>query len=109
AALEVATLEAVAPLVGAALTDRDVALLAQKGENFGGGAPCGGMAQMKSARGRRDHLLELVCQPAEVIGQLRVPDDIEFVGVDSGIRHAVTGADYGTVRAAAVVRDRMIN
>src|SRR6185503_8364706 len=30
AALEVATLEAVAPLVGAALNDRDVALLAQK-------------------------------------------------------------------------------
>ena len=63
---------------------------------------------MTSALGRRDHLLELVCQPAEVMGQLRVPDDIEFVGIDSGIRHAVTGADYGTVRAAAFMGYRMI-
>ena len=66
------------------------------------------MDQMTSALGRRDHLLELVCQPAEVVGQLRVPDDIEFVGVDSGIRHAVSGADYGTVRAAAFMGYRMI-
>jgi L-arabinokinase len=108
AALEVATLEAVAPLVGATLQDRDVALLAQKVENFVVGAPCGVMDQMTSALGRRDHLLELVCQPAEVVGQLRVPDDVEFVGVDSGIRHAVSGADYGTVRAAAFMGYRMI-
>jgi galactokinase len=108
AALEVATLEAVAPLVGATLDDRDIALHAQKVENFVVGAPCGVMDQMTSARGRRDHLLELVCQPAEVVGQLRVPDDIEFVGIDSGIRHAVSGADYGTVRAAAFMGYRMI-
>jgi galactokinase len=108
AALEVATLEAVAPLVGATLKDGEIALLAQKVENFVVGAPCGVMDQMTSALGRRDHLLELVCQPAEVLGQLRVPDDIEFVGVDSGIRHAVSGADYGTVRAAAFMGYRMI-
>jgi len=108
AALEVATLEAVAPLVGATLNDRDVALYAQKVENFVVGAPCGVMDQMTSALGCRDHLLELLCQPAEVVGQLRVPDDIEFVGVDSGIRHAVSGADYGTVRAAAFMGYRMI-
>lgn len=108
AALEVATLEAVAPLVGATLDDRAIALLAQKVENFVVGAPCGVMDQMTSALGRRDHLLELVCQPAEVMGQLKVPEDIEFVGVDSGIRHAVSGADYGTVRAAAFMGYRMI-
>ena len=43
AALEVATLEAVAPLVGAALQDRELALMAQKVENFVVGAPCGVM------------------------------------------------------------------
>ena len=108
AALEVATLEAVAPMVGASLSDREVALLAQKVENFVVGAPCGVMDQMTSALGRRDHLLELICQPAEVVGQLRVPEDVEFAGVDSGIRHAVSGADYGTVRAAAFMGYRMI-
>jgi galactokinase len=108
AALEVATLEAVAPLVGATLDDRDIALLAQKVENLVVGAPCGVMDQMTSARGRRDHLLALVCQPAEMVGQLRVPDDVELAGVDSGIRHAVSGADYATVRAAAFMGYRMI-
>jgi L-arabinokinase len=108
AALEVATLEAVAPLVGATLADREIGLLAQKVENFVVGAPCGVMDQMTSALGRSDHLLEIVCQPAEVIGQLAVPRDIEFLGVDSGIRHAVSGADYGTVRAAAFMGYRMI-
>jgi galactokinase len=108
AALEVATLEAVAPMVGATLPDREIALLAQKVENFVVGAPCGVMDQMTSACGRRDNLLELVCQPAEVTGQVRVPDDIALAGVDSGIRHAVTGADYGTVRAAAFMGYRMI-
>jgi galactokinase len=108
AALEVATLEALAPLVGATLSDRDIGLYAQKVENFIVGAPCGVMDQMTSALGRQDHLLEMVCQPAEVLGQLPVPEDVEFVGVDSGIRHAVSGADYGTVRAAAFMGYRMI-
>jgi len=108
AALEVATLEAVAPMVGATLQDRQLPLLAQKVENFVVGAPCGVMDQMTSALGRGDHLLELVCQPAEVKGQLPVPHDVEFVGMDSGIRHAVSGADYGTVRAAAFMGYRML-
>ena len=108
AALEVATLEVVAPLMGATLTERALALLAQKIENHVVGAPCGVMDQMTSAGGRCDHLLELVCQPAEVKGQLPVPPDVAFLGVDSGIRHAVSGADYGTVRAAAFMGYRMI-
>src|SRR4029079_9699598 len=53
AALEVATLQAVAPLAGATLNDRDVALLAQKGENFIVGAPCRVMGQMNSGLGPR--------------------------------------------------------
>ncbi|HSB54359.1 MAG TPA: hypothetical protein VLD58_08380, partial [Gemmatimonadales bacterium] len=31
-----------------------------------------------------------------------------FFGIDSGVRHAVTGADYGTVRTAAFMGYRMI-
>jgi L-arabinokinase len=94
--------------VGATLPDRELPLLAQKVENFVVGAPCGVMDQMASALGLRDHLLELVCQPAEGMGQLPVPHELEFVGMDSGIRHAVSGADYGTVRAATFMGYRMI-
>ena len=108
AALEVSALEALAPLVGVTLADRELALLAQKVENFVVGAPCGVMDQMTSALGRRGHLLEIVCQPAEVVGQLALPAEVEVFGIDSGIRHAVSGADYGTVRAAAFMGYRIV-
>ncbi len=108
AALEVAALEALAALAGLTLTDRELAMLAQKVENAVVGAPCGVMDQMTVACGKRDHLLELLCQPAEILGQLPIPDGLEIFGVDSGIRHAVTGADYGTVRAAAFMGYRIV-
>ncbi len=108
AALEVAALESLASLAGAPLDERALALAAQKVENFVVGAPCGVMDQMTSACGRRDHLLALLCQPAELVGHLAVPSELEVFGIDSGIRHAVTGADYGTVRTAAFMGYRII-
>jgi galactokinase len=66
------------------------------------------MDQMTSACGRRGHLLELLCQPAEVVGHLPLPPPLELFGIDSGIRHAVSGADYGTVRAAAFMGYRIV-
>jgi L-arabinokinase len=108
AALTVASFEALAALAGADVGDRDLALLAQKVENAVVGAPCGVMDQMTAACGRRDHLLELLCQPAEIVSQLPIPAGLEVFGIDSGIRHAVSGADYGTVRAAAFMGYRIV-
>jgi len=53
-------------------------------------------------------LLRLLCQPAKVEGHVTVPPGYRFYGIDSGVRHAVSGADYGTVRAAAFIGYRMI-
>ena len=108
AALEVAALEAIAALCGLALDGRALALLAQKVENFIVGAPCGVMDQLTSACGEADHLLELLCQPAELLGNLPLPPSIEVFGIDSGVRHAVSGADYGSVRVAAFMGYRLI-
>lgn len=108
AALEVAALEALAALAGVSLEERALALAAQKIENFVVGAPCGVMDQMTSACGRRDHLLALLCQPAELVGHVPIPPEVEVFGIDSGIRHAVSGADYGTVRTAAFMGYRII-
>ena len=63
---------------------------------------------MTSACGRRDRLLRLRCQPATIEGHVDVPPGFRFYGIDSGIRHAVTGADYGTVRTAAFMGYRII-
>jgi L-arabinokinase len=108
AALEVASLVALTALVSVALDGRQIGLLAQKVENLVVGAPCGVMDQVTAASGRRDHLLCLKCQPAEMKGYVAVPPDLELWGIDSGIRHQVSGPDYGDVRVAAFMGYRII-
>jgi galactokinase len=108
AALEVATMQAVNAAFGLDLNARDLALLCQKTENEIVGAPCGVMDQMASSCGEENRLLALVCQPAELKGTLRLPAEIEIWGIDSGIRHSVAGADYGSVRAGAFIGLRII-
>ncbi len=101
AALEVAAMTAVATALELEIAPEDLATACQWVENHIVGAPCGIMDQMASECGQRDRLMRLRCQPGTVEGQLRIPKGYQFYGIDSGLRHAVTGADYGTVRAAA--------
>ncbi len=108
AALEVSSLAAIAAAYGADLSAPEIALAAQWAENHIARAPCGVMDQMTSACGKRDHLLRLRCQPATIEGHVAIPAGFRLYGIDSGIRHAVTGADYGTVRTAAFMGYRLI-
>jgi L-arabinokinase len=108
AALEVATMQAVAAAYQIDLAPRELAFLCQKVENLVACAPCGVMDQMTSVCGERDKLLALLCQPGELKGTVALPEGLEVWGVDSGIRHSVGGADYGTVRTAAFMGYRMI-
>jgi galactokinase len=108
AAIEVAAMQAIAALHGCRLAGRELALLCQKAENLVVGAPCGVMDQMTAACGEQGALLALLCQPAELQPPVALPPGLEFWGIDSGIRHAVTGTDYGAVRAGAFMGYRMI-
>ena len=108
AALEVATMAAVSAACGLELDAPDVAVACQLVENEVVGAPCGIMDQMTSACGRRNRLLRLRCQPGTIEGYVDIPPGFRFYGIDSGLRHAVTGADYGTVRTAAFMGYRII-
>jgi L-arabinokinase len=108
AALEVATMAAVCAGYGVDVTASQIAAACQLVENEVVGAPCGIMDQMTSACGRRDRLLQLRCQPGTIEGQLEIPPGFRFYGIDSGLRHAVTGADYGTVRTATFMGYRII-
>ncbi|KAG6591644.1 L-arabinokinase, partial [Cucurbita argyrosperma subsp. sororia] len=108
ASVEVASLSAIAAAHGLSVGSRDVALLCQKVENCIVGAPCGVMDQMTSACGEANKLLAMVCQPAEVLGLVEIPSHIRFWGLDSGIRHSVGGADYGSVRIGAFMGREII-
>ena len=109
AALEVAVLQAVMQAFGVSLEARDKALLSQKVENLVVGAPCGVMDQMTVVFGERDRLLLLLCQPAEIKRTISVPRQLMLWGIDSGIRHSVSGSDYASVRAGTFMGLRMID
>lgn len=108
AAVEVAAAQALCGALGRPLEGRALALLCQKVENLVAGAPCGVMDQMTAACGEQGRLLALRCQPAELEPPVELPPDVEVWGIDSGLRHAVSGADYGAVRAGAFMGYRII-
>src|SRR5262249_33524656 len=108
AALEVASMQAIRTAFDIELEPREMALLCQKVENLVAGAPCGIMDQMTSICGEDDALLALLCQPAELKPAVRIPDEIAFIGIDSGERHAVSGSDYVAVRTGAFMGLRLI-
>lgn len=108
AALEVATMSAVAAAFDIEIDAREIALLCQRLENLVVGAPCGVMDQMTAACGEAHQLLSLVCQPAELVGSIKLPDDLAVWGLDSGTRHSIGGGDYGSVRAGAFMGYKII-
>ena len=108
AALEAATMEAAVAAWRVEIEPRVRAMRCQQVENLIVGAPCGVMDQMASICGEADSLMALWCQPAEFQGSVQLPSALRLWGIDSGIRHAVTGADYGAVRVGAFMGYRIL-
>jgi galactokinase len=108
AALEVAAMMAICAVYEVSIEPRHLALLCQKVENLVAGAPCGVMDQMTASLGESDRLLALLCQPAEVRGRLELPRGLALWAIDSGIRHAVGGVEYGSIRTAAFIGHRIL-
>ncbi len=101
AALEVAVMAALAKACKVKLERLELPILAQMAENHVVGAPCGLMDQLATYLGEADRLLPILCQPDRLFPALPIPPRVHFVGIDSGVRHAVSGASYSDVRMAA--------
>jgi galactokinase len=101
ASIEVATMKALAKAFNINFEGTELPRLAQRVENLIVGAPCGLMDQLACYFGAPDKLLPIVCQPDKIETTLPVPDGIKFIGIDSGVRHTVSGASYSDVRCAA--------
>ena len=108
AALEVSAMHAVCIAYEIDVAPRDLALFCQMVENHIVGAACGVMDQMTSHCGEAGKLTSIVCQPAEIRDSVEIPDNVEFWGIDSGVRHAVSGSDYSSVRIGAFMGYRII-
>jgi len=101
ASIEVATMKALAEAFTIQLPGTLLPILAQRVENLVVGAPCGLMDQLACYLGEPKKLLPILCQPDIIENPVSLPDDISFIGIDSGVRHSVAGASYSDVRCAA--------
>lgn len=108
AALEIATLRALAQLARRRLPGRLLAHLGQQAENRMVGAPCGLMDQLTCAFGKPGHLLPILCQPDQLQKPVKIPAGILVVGWPSGVKHAVSSSPYATARAAAFMGRKII-
>ena len=109
AALEVAAMKAFGEYFKLQFVGTELAILAQKVENYIVDAPCGLMDQLASCFGKSNELLPIICQPDILLPSIKLPTNLHFVGIDSGVRHSVGGALYSDVRTAAFMGLKMIN
>jgi L-arabinokinase len=101
AALEIATLRALASFAGRTFAGHEIAHLGQCAENHLVGAPCGLMDQLASAHGQPGKLLPILCRPDLCRDLVALPDGACIVGWPSAVKHAVSGSPYGTARTAS--------
>jgi galactokinase len=85
-----------------------VAAMCQEVENQVVGAPCGIMDQVSSCCGEAGSLLRMICQPHELLPNLKFPTGIRAIGINSQVRHSVGGGMYGITRCAAFMGHRII-
>ena len=108
AALEIATLRALAALSGIGFDGLEIAYLARRAENEIVGVPCGLMDQLASAFGRPGAILPILCRP-DVLGEpIGLPHGAAVVGWPSPITRAVGGSPYTTARTASLMGKRLI-
>lgn len=108
AALEVATLRALAAMAGVGFAGTELAHLGQRAENRLVEAPCGLMDQLTCAYGRPGYLLPILCRPDEIGAPLPLPGGARVVGWPSGVKHAVSESPYARARAATFMGKKLL-
>ncbi len=108
AAVEVSVMKAAAAAYGVELAGVELAEMCQWVENVIAESACGIMDQAASVLGDEGHILPLLCQPCTPYRLMALPKGLRCWGIDSGVRHAVTGIAYEAARAGAFVGYQMI-
>jgi galactokinase len=108
AAVEVAAMKTAGHAYGIDLKGIELALACQWAENTIAESACGIMDQAAIVLGREGSCLPLLCQPCTPFPPLMMPPDLTVWGIDSGVRHAVTGIEYEAARAACFMGYKLI-
>jgi len=109
AATEIATLYCLQSYMQLEISESRLAQLGQLAENLVVGAPCGIMDQITVTSGRQGRLTHILCRPGSIMGEVEIPPETAFVGINSMVKHSVSGAEYGSVRIGAFMGKRIIN
>lgn len=107
-AIEVATMHALAAAFAVPLSAADLALACHVVENEVVGVPTGAAEHTTAVGAEADELLMLRGRPCAVVGSIPVPTDVEFVGLDLGVRHGDDLASYRDLRTGAFLGARML-
>jgi galactokinase len=108
AAVEVAVMKAAARAYGIDLAGIELAEACQWVENVIAESACGVMDQIAVVLGDEGYILPLVCQPCLPQPLVRLGGGLVCWGVDSGVRHQVSGIEYEAARAAGFMGYKLI-
>jgi len=108
AALEVAPMKAIAALYGIEVSGVELASWTQWVEIALTQSACGIMDQLTVVTGDEDHFVPMRCQPCIPYPLVKLPESLYVWGIDSGIRHAVSGIEYEAARAATFMGYRYL-
>lgn len=69
---------------------------------------CGIMDQLAVVMGDEGYFVPMLCQPCQPYPLVRLPENLHVWGVDSDVRHAVSGVEYESARAATFMGYRYL-
>jgi L-arabinokinase len=107
ASLAVAVMKTAAFAYGVELAGIELAAACQWVERIIAESVCGIMDQAAVVLGERGCLLPLVCQPCSPQEPIRLPDDLELWGIDSGV-HSADASEQEAARVAAFMGYKLI-
>ncbi len=108
AALEVAAMKAMAKMYGVDVEGVELASWTQWVEIALTQSACGIMDQLAVVMGDEGYFVPMLCQPCQPRPLVKLPENLRFWGIDSGVRHAVAGIEYESARAATFMGYRFL-
>ncbi|WKN30702.1 hypothetical protein PZB74_17230 [Porifericola rhodea] len=100
ASLEVAVLKAIANCLNLTMSEYEIPMIAQMAENLVAGKASGLMDQLVAQHSQKNKLIPIICQPHEVFHPIDIPDQVYFVGINSGASQEVNQEVIADVRTA---------
>jgi L-arabinokinase len=103
AAIQVATAGALAALFDVVLDPRATTRICRRANVDVAGAEAGLVDHLACLLGEPDSLLQVRCQPDDVLGTVPLPDDVAIAAVDSGLRLPIYRERYEHNRSASLI------